>query len=485
MLRTVVIKALLKFKEDATMKKRSRRSNLKMQLVIIGVFLILGIAFIGYLTQVKKYQNIFNKNTIINDKDCSLLTIEEAEKIVQGDQKYELEIVFKENEKEYISGEEIGLELDNLHQELTEIKSQQSKDLLFRGGEYYFDITTYDEEMLKTVLLDKKQLDKKFMKRKTKIKYKFNSDSKRFEAKQKESYYLKFDEVFEKVAKAVEEKLSTVSVEDLYYFPKNNKTLDKLNSYIDSEVIYNLPLGKEYVLDSTTLYTWLVKDDKGNYSKDKDIWNKKLEDFVKNELSSMCNTIGIAREFRPTGKDGTVLVSGGDYGSKLDIEAEIQKLKEDLKNHTTVTRNPIYEVREVSSKNNGLGETYVEIDLTRQKVWVYQNGKLVIETNCVTGCVNKGHSTPTGIFTLTYKQMNKVLRGRIQANGKYEYESPVSYWMPFNGGIGLHDATWRSSFGGNIYITNGSHGCINLPLEAARSLYQIIDKDMPIIVYKS
>lgn len=467
------------------MKKRSQRSNLKMQFVILGAFLVLGIAFIGYLTQVKKYQNVFNKDTIINGKDCSLLTIDEAEKVIQGEQKYELEIVFKDNEKEYISGDEIGLELDNLHQKLADIKMQQRKDLFFRGGEFCFDVTTYDEEMLKTVLLDKKQLDKKFMKRKTKIKYEFNSDSKRFEANQQESYYLKFDEVFEKVAKAIEEKLSTVSMEDLYYFPENDKTLDKLNSYIDSEVVYSLPFGKEYVLDATTLYTWLVKDDEGNYSKDTDIWNNNLDDFVMNELSLMCNTIGSQREFRPTGMDGTVLVSGGDYGSKLDIESEIQKLKDDLKEHTIVTREPVYEVREVSTKNDGLGDSYVEIDLTRQKVWVYQNGKLVIETNCVTGCVNKGHSTPTGIFTLTYKQRNKVLRGRMRANGTYEYESPVSYWMPFNGGIGLHDATWRGAFGGNIYITSGSHGCVNLPLEAAGKLYEIINKDMPIIVYQS
>lgn len=132
-----------------------------------------------------------------------------------------------------------------------------------------------------------------------------------------------------------------------------------------------------------------------------------------------------------------------------------------------------------------LGNSYVEIDLTRQKVWVYVNGNIEVETDCVTGCIDKGHETPTGIFTLTYKEKDKVLRGQKLENGSYEYESPVSYWMPFNGGIGLHDATWRDTFGGNIYISNGSHGCINLPLDAAEKIYDIITSDMPIVVYKS
>ena len=63
------------------------------------------------------------------------------------------------------------------------------------------------------------------------------------------------------------------------------------------------------------------------------------------------------------------------------------------------------------------------------------------------------------------------------------YASPVSYWMPFNGGVGLHDATWRGSFGGTIYKTNGSHGCVNIPLKAAKVVYENLTYTMPIIVW--
>ena len=70
-----------------------------------------------------------------------------------------------------------------------------------------------------------------------------------------------------------------------------------------------------------------------------------------------------------------------------------------------------------------------------------------------------------------------------KADGKYEYETPVSYWMPFNGGIGFHDANWRSKFGGAIYQTSGSHGCVNLPPAKAAALYDLVYTGIPVICY--
>ena len=100
-----------------------------------------------------------------------------------------------------------------------------------------------------------------------------------------------------------------------------------------------------------------------------------------------------------------------------------------------------------------------------QKLWMYVDGECIVETNVVTGNINNGNGTRKGVFSLTYKTRNAVLRGP-------GYESPVSYWMPFDGDIGLHDATWRSSFGGTIYKYNGSHGCVNMPFNAAKTVYE-------------
>ncbi len=85
-------------------------------------------------------------------------------------------------------------------------------------------------------------------------------------------------------------------------------------------------------------------------------------------------------------------------------------------------------------------------------------------------------NTPEGIYAMTYKTRNAILRGR-------GYATHVNYWMPFNKGIGLHDATWRSKFGGEIYARSGSHGCVNLPLEAAKSIYEYVGKGFPVICH--
>ena len=66
---------------------------------------------------------------------------------------------------------------------------------------------------------------------------------------------------------------------------------------------------------------------------------------------------------------------------------------------------------------------------------------------------------------------------------KYEYESFVKFWMPFNGGIGMHDASWRGSFGGDIYKYSGSHGCINMPPKKMPKFYNMIEIGTPVAVH--
>ena len=118
----------------------------------------------------------------------------------------------------------------------------------------------------------------------------------------------------------------------------------------------------------------------------------------------------------------------------------------------------------------------MEIDLGKQHLYLYVEGELILESDFVSGNASRGWNTPAGVFGLTYKTTNAVLRGE-------NYATPVSYWMPFNGNIGMHDATWRNSFGGEIYLTNGSHGCINLPYENAKVIYEYVYTGFPIVCY--
>ena len=198
-------------------------------------------------------------------------------------------------------------------------------------------------------------------------------------------------------------------------------------------------------------------------------------------LAAKYDTVGTARTLRSSsGRDVTVQ---GSYGWKINQEAETAALISMIKTGQTQAREPQYANSAVSRTGADWGNTYVEIDLSGQHVYMIKDGVLVWDAPCVTGNVSKNYTTPPGIFTLYYKERDRVLRGPKQADGTYEYESPVDYWMPFNGGIGLHDANWRSKFGGSIYQYGGSHGCINLPPAKAKVLYDLVYKGIPILCY--
>ncbi len=98
-----------------------------------------------------------------------------------------------------------------------------------------------------------------------------------------------------------------------------------------------------------------------------------------------------------------------------------------------------------------------------------------MDTPVVTG--TKGYNdTPKGYYTMYSRAMDTVLYGD-------DYASPVDYWMGFKGGYGIHDASWRSSYGGNIYTYNGSHGCVNTPYNAVKTIYNNTAYGTPVILY--
>ena len=139
-------------------------------------------------------------------------------------------------------------------------------------------------------------------------------------------------------------------------------------------------------------------------------------------------------------------------------------------------REPVYLTTANSHGEHDYGDSYVEINLTNQHLFLYKDGKLVVESDFVSGNLSKGHDTPTGAFGLTYKTMNAVLRGP-------DYETPVTYWMPFNGGIGLHDAPWQTNFGGDWYLEHGSRGCVNLQYDVAETVFNNVDSVTPVVCH--
>lgn len=253
-------------------------------------------------------------------------------------------------------------------------------------------------------------------------------------------------EVTEQTEEKIETNLSIIESSDIYYIFGDDRI--NVKDYLDKWIT---PNGDDAEFDEE-----LVRE------------------FV-NSLSKKYDTFGISRQFK-THEGETITVKGGTYGWWMNRPSETQELIEAIKRGETGQRIPEYYSTAVQYGENDIGNTYVEVDLTKQHLWVYEEGVVIEESDFVSGNISKGNGTHTGTYGITYKERNATLAGQ-------GYSSPVSYWMPFNENEGMHDAKWRNEFGGEIYLRDGSHGCLNLPVEKAESIYEKVHKDEPVIVY--
>ncbi|HEY5525524.1 MAG TPA: peptidoglycan binding domain-containing protein, partial [Clostridium sp.] len=246
-------------------------------------------------------------------------------------------------------------------------------------------------------------------------------------------------------------------------------TKDMLNKYITSTITYRVGNDTE-VLDKSTIKKWLKVDKNFEITFDEE----NIKEYL-HTLSIIYNTVGKKRDFA-TSSGITVEVSGGDYGWLINSNEEMKELITIIKGGQIITKEPIYKQIASSHAENDMGNTYVEINMTKQHLWFYKNGSIVVEGNVVTGNISRNNSTPVGIYRLKFKQKDATLKGA-------GYNTHVNFWMPFNGGIGIHDANWRSNFGGKIYMTRGSHGCVNAPQYLASIIFNNIDEGTPVICF--
>lgn len=255
-----------------------------------------------------------------------------------------------------------------------------------------------------------------------------------------------------------------------------NNLCNIYNRYVKAEITYLF--GEEkVVVDWDKIQEWLIIED-GTDSLD----HEAIYMYVV-EMAQKYNTIYHERTFE-TSLGTTVTFPGNlnEYGYLIDEDAEFSQLLSNIDGNTSVEREPIYSYSGYARNGvDDLAGTYVEVNLTTQHIWFYKDGELIVESDIVSGDVSDKAETQTGVFPLAYKESPSVLTG---GNAEDGWETDVTYWMPFFDGQGLHDATWRSSFGGSIYQNNGSHGCVNLPFDTAKKIYENIDAGVAIILYK-
>lgn len=205
------------------------------------------------------------------------------------------------------------------------------------------------------------------------------------------------------------------------------------------------------------------------------IKESEIDAFV-DGLCEQYDTLGRDRNF--TTVDGRVIrVPGGTYGNAINAAEEKAWLKEAVRTHASTEHVPATKNSDMQLGETDIGNTYVEVDIGKQTLYYVLDGKVDTEIQVVTGCKARHNDTPPGVYYIYYMQPNRTLVGE-------NYQSFVHYWMAFYKAYGLHDATWRGSFGGEIYLTNGSHGCVNLPYAEAGPLYRKLSVGTPVIVHE-
>ena len=259
--------------------------------------------------------------------------------------------------------------------------------------------------------------------------------------------------------------------------PEVQAACDEMNSYLKASITY--PMDEKVVVDKELISGWVTYDDKMNVTFDEDA----VRDWMR-EFGSKYDTVGKTRSITtPTGKSAEV--SGGTYGWSVDEDKETENLINSIKNGEVAEREPAYNQKAASHSAQDWGSTYIEVDIAAQHMWYIVDGSVAMESDVVTGLPADGRDTPTGVYSILYTERDSTLKGETDpATGKPSYETPVAFWMPFTWqGHGFHDATWQSSFGGDRYLTNGSHGCVNMPYDKAEQLFGMISAGTPVVIH--
>lgn len=435
-----------------------------------------------YLSISIYFSNHFYYNSVVNCINVSGQTVKEANNTISSEiNEYTLKLQGRENVNDEIKGNDIELSYKS-NDSLEKLKKNQNPFMWFLGflnknNNLTMDMVSYNESLLDEHIENLTYFDSENIVEPKDADFEFKNN--KFEIINEVAGTKVNKEVLrEKIMNAIKngENILDLEKENCYENPNYTKdskeileTKDKLNSMMNFTITYDIGDEKEKV-DSNIISNWLNVGENFEINIDKD----KIKEFVY-QLASKYNTFGGNRDFLTTDGD-TIKVSGGNYGWIIDQPKEVNELVNNLKENKPIEREPIYSQTAVSRSKNDIGDTYVEINMTKQHMWFYKNGNLITDGDVVTGNASNNWSTPVGTYRLNYRERNATLVGE-------NYSSPVNFWMPFNNNIGIHDATWRNEFGGQIYLTNGSHGCVNAPYAVAEAIFNNIEPGTPIICY--
>lgn len=456
--------------------KKSVRTGLIIGIVSVLVLIAAVYIGIGYY-----FQSHFYPGTEINGINFSMADAETAEdKIREEAEDYLLAVHDREDRVTYISGEAIDYqyESDGSIARLVEEQNAMLWPMSIRGEhDYTIDIKlTYDENRLVSLVEGMDCFREENIEAPEDAYLEYTENGYEIIPEKKGNQPLK-EQILLDVKAAIEEKASVLNLDDDDYVqpsvtaddPKLTEKLEVAEKYRNMSITYEID-GYDQVLDGETILSWITIKDDLSVKVDEDMAASYAQ-----QLASKYNTYADVRHFK-TSLGDTIEIGGGDYGWIIDKPAEAAQIVEDIQKGEPVKREPCYEQRAFVTGTDDIGSTYIEIDYTKQHLWFYKDGQLVVESDIVSGNINNGNGSPDGVFKIITRKSPAVLSGE-------DYESEVTYFLPFAYNVGLHDADWRSSFGGNIYKGGGSHGCVNLPFETAEILYNQAETGTPVVAF--
>ena len=465
------------------------RRNEKFLTAMAAAFMTTAAVSFSSMAAVDTDFHRFVVGTIINGVPVSGMTTADAEAYIEGyfNGGYTLEIEDTEGVREAITDTSIGYTVD-VTGDLEAILKEENDGVRVSGPgvehRYTVDaVLKYDEAALRALLENMA-----FVKNASPTSDAYITpyeEGKAFSiVPEVQGTEIDMDKLMAAVKDALNSQTRLLKVENLDCYKTIQVTADNadlnqmcanLNRYKDINITYVFGDQQE-ILPGLEAVKWID----GVSGSTVQVNQQKVAEYVK-YLADKYDTYGKPHTFTST--SGRQVSVNGDYGWQINQAEEAVALTRMVQNGTNQTREPAYSRTAASRTGNDFGTTYVEVDMGLQHIYMYENGTLIAEAPIVTGNVAKGWTTPEGLYTLYYKERDRVLRGPKRADGTYSYESPVSYWMPFNGGIGLHDASWRGKFGGEIYKNNGSHGCINIPPKTAAVIFEHAYKGIPILCF--
>lgn len=461
------------------MTEKTKNKSLKIVLIILLILLAI------YLIIAAVFSQIALPGTYVNGKDISYASKSEA--LASSPKNFNLEIKGRDGRSLTIKPEDIDYQAEVPADAKIDQNPFAWPLAFLTNKEENFEIdykVIYDEKKLDKIIDNSSLMNGVTEPQDAKIEYK---DGKFVVQKEVEGNKVDKDKLKKEIIDSINTKNNEIALDDSFYVdPKLKADSKEIQDIVaDANKINAMKIkfnfnGFDYKLEGSSLID--LMDLKDTYY---ELNYDKVQSYV-NDMAEATDTYGKNRTFNATGI-GEIVVRPGSYGFKLDVDATIDKIYELVDARKSGDIEPVYSNTAYTRTSDGgdIGDTYVELDLSRQKMWFYKNGELIVESSVVTGRPLDGWASNVGVGAIQSKEQDVSLKG-VNFDRKTEYDTKVKYWMPAGwDGEGFHDAPWRAGFGGDIYMTDGSHGCYNLPPEVAKKLFENVEYLTPVVVYES